>query len=134
MCYLGGHKPFVLNKAGYTATQVACWWAGAIFEATPSFGQEQWAQRLQTKLVWIYNLILILNEVRLTETYLVDWAQNLIKSWFSLEYGWLELNGWLCRKKFESGIKSWFPMEYAWLSANCWLGSKYDQISIPILV
>ena len=29
------------NKAGYTATQVACGWAGAIFEATPSFGQEQ---------------------------------------------------------------------------------------------
>ena len=29
------------NKAGYTATQVACGWAGAIFEATPSFEQEQ---------------------------------------------------------------------------------------------
>ena len=30
-----------LNKAGYTATEVACGWAGAIFKATPSFGQEQ---------------------------------------------------------------------------------------------
>ena len=30
-----------LNKAGYTATPVACGWAGAIFEVTPSFGQEQ---------------------------------------------------------------------------------------------
>ena len=29
------------NKAGYTATEGACGWAGAIFEATPSFGQEQ---------------------------------------------------------------------------------------------
>ena len=26
---------------------VACGWAGAIFEATPSFGQEQLGQRLQ---------------------------------------------------------------------------------------
>ena len=30
------------NKAGYTATPVACGWAGAIIEVTPSFGQEQW--------------------------------------------------------------------------------------------
>ena len=30
-----------INKAGYTATPVACGWAGAIFEVTPSFGQEQ---------------------------------------------------------------------------------------------
>ena len=29
------------NKAGYTATEVACGWAGAIFEATPLFRQEQ---------------------------------------------------------------------------------------------
>ena len=29
------------NKAGYTATPVACGWAGAIIEVTPSFGQEQ---------------------------------------------------------------------------------------------
>ena len=29
------------NKAGYTATEVAWGWAGAIFKATPSFGQEQ---------------------------------------------------------------------------------------------
>ena len=31
----------LVNKAGYTATEVACGWAGAIFKATPSFGQEQ---------------------------------------------------------------------------------------------
>ena len=29
------------NKAGYTATPVACGWAGAIFEVTSLFGQEQ---------------------------------------------------------------------------------------------
>ena len=30
-----------LNKAGYTATEVACGWAGAIFEVTRPFGQLQ---------------------------------------------------------------------------------------------
>ena len=30
-----------INKAGYTATPVACGWAGAIIEVNPSFGQEQ---------------------------------------------------------------------------------------------
>ena len=29
------------NKAGYTATEVACGWAEAIFEVTRLFGQEQ---------------------------------------------------------------------------------------------
>ena len=29
------------NKAGYTATEVACGWAGAIFDVTSPFGQEQ---------------------------------------------------------------------------------------------
>ena len=29
------------NKAGYTATPVACGWAGVITEVTRSFGQEQ---------------------------------------------------------------------------------------------
>ena len=29
------------NKAGYTATEVTCGWAGAIFELTRQFGQEQ---------------------------------------------------------------------------------------------
>ena len=29
------------NKAGYTATEVVCGWAGAIFEVTRPFGQEQ---------------------------------------------------------------------------------------------
>ena len=29
------------NKAGYTATEVACGWAGAIFEVARPFGQEQ---------------------------------------------------------------------------------------------
>ena len=28
------------NKAGYTATEVACGWAGAVFEVTRPFGQE----------------------------------------------------------------------------------------------
>ena len=30
-----------MNKAGYTATEVTCGWAGAIFEVTRPFGQEQ---------------------------------------------------------------------------------------------
>ena len=29
------------NKAGYTATEVSCGWAGAMFEVTRPFGQEQ---------------------------------------------------------------------------------------------
>ena len=29
------------NKAGYTATQVACGWARAIIEVSGTFGQEQ---------------------------------------------------------------------------------------------
>ena len=33
------------NKAGYTATEVACGWAGAIFEVTRPFRQQQWGQR-----------------------------------------------------------------------------------------
>ena len=39
----GSHDvdPFYRNKAGYTATEVACGWAGAIFEVTRPFGQEQ---------------------------------------------------------------------------------------------
>ena len=31
----------IKNKAGYTATPVACGWAGAVIEVTRSFGQEQ---------------------------------------------------------------------------------------------
>ena len=31
----------VTNKAGYSATPVACGWAGAMFEVTTPFGQEQ---------------------------------------------------------------------------------------------
>ena len=31
----------IKSKAGYTATEVACGWAGAIFEVTRPFGQEQ---------------------------------------------------------------------------------------------
>ena len=30
-----------MNKAGYTATPVACGWAGAIIEVSAAFGQEQ---------------------------------------------------------------------------------------------
>ena len=33
------------NKAGYTATEVACGWAEAIFKVTRLFGQEQWGQK-----------------------------------------------------------------------------------------
>ena len=33
------------NKAGYTATQVACGWAGAIFEVSGAFGQERYSQK-----------------------------------------------------------------------------------------
>ena len=29
-----------MNKAGYTATPVACGWAGAIFEVSRPFGQD----------------------------------------------------------------------------------------------
>ena len=32
------------NKAGYTATPVACGWAGAILEVSGTFGQEQQGQ------------------------------------------------------------------------------------------
>ena len=31
-------------KAGYTATQIACGWAGAVLEITRPFGQERWSQ------------------------------------------------------------------------------------------
>ena len=37
------------NKAGYTATLVACGWAGAIFEVLWSLWQEQWGHRTQKK-------------------------------------------------------------------------------------
>ena len=37
----------MLNKAGYTATPVACGWAGAVQKVTRAFGQEQWAQKAQ---------------------------------------------------------------------------------------
>ena len=33
-----------VNKAGYTATTVACGWAGAVFEVTKAFGHEQRAK------------------------------------------------------------------------------------------
>ena len=36
-----------LNKAGYTATPVACGWAGAILEVTWSYGQEPLGQKPQ---------------------------------------------------------------------------------------
>ena len=36
------------NKAGYTATPVACGWAGAIMEVTRSFGREQQCQKPKT--------------------------------------------------------------------------------------
>ena len=39
------------NKAGYTATPVACGWAGAIFEVSWPFGQERWGQKNQKSSV-----------------------------------------------------------------------------------
>ena len=30
-----------INKAGYTVTEVACGWAGAVFEVTTPFGHDQ---------------------------------------------------------------------------------------------
>ena len=38
------HFASSINKAGYTATEVACGRAGAIFEVTRAFGQEQRGQ------------------------------------------------------------------------------------------
>ena len=36
------------NKALYTATLVACWWAGAVLEkVTRAYGQEQYAQNAE---------------------------------------------------------------------------------------
>ena len=35
------------NKARYTATQFACRWAGAIFEVTRLFGQEQCGPKIK---------------------------------------------------------------------------------------
>ena len=35
------HPSMKENKAGYIATEVACGWAGAIFEVTRRFVQEQ---------------------------------------------------------------------------------------------
>ena len=32
------------KKAGYTATPVACGWAGAVFELTKAFGQEHYVK------------------------------------------------------------------------------------------
>ena len=37
--HVGKAKTFQ-NKAGYTATPVACGWAGAILEVSGAFGQE----------------------------------------------------------------------------------------------
>ena len=45
------------NKAGYTATPVACGWAGAIFEISGAFGQERYSQkthkRRKSKVWWM---------------------------------------------------------------------------------
>ena len=35
------HHEFLYNKAGYTATPVTVGWAGALFEVSLSFRQEQ---------------------------------------------------------------------------------------------
>ena len=39
-----GNMIIYSNKAGYTASPVACGWAGAIFEVTREFGQEHEAK------------------------------------------------------------------------------------------
>ena len=40
----------ILNKARYTATLVACWWAGAVLEkVTRASGQEPYAQKAQKR-------------------------------------------------------------------------------------
>ena len=41
-----------LNKARYTITPVACRWAGALFEVSKTFGQEQYGQKHQKSKVW----------------------------------------------------------------------------------
>ena len=41
MCFKLQNNQVSLNKAGYTASEVACGWAGAIFEVTRPFWQEQ---------------------------------------------------------------------------------------------
>ena len=43
------HLKFYDNRTilRYTATPVACGWAGATFEVTRLFGQEQWGQRIK---------------------------------------------------------------------------------------
>ena len=41
---------FLCNKAGYTATLVACRWVGAVLEkVTGSSGQEPYAQKAQER-------------------------------------------------------------------------------------
>ena len=41
---------FIIIKAGYTATLVACGWAGAVLEkVTGSYGQEPYAQKAQKR-------------------------------------------------------------------------------------
>ena len=37
----------IYHTCGYTATPVACGWAGADFKVTGSFGQEQCGQRMK---------------------------------------------------------------------------------------
>ena len=46
---LGWDCAVMLNKAGYTATPVACGWAGAVIELTKAFGQELLAQKAQKR-------------------------------------------------------------------------------------
>ena len=36
---------FQIKQGRYAATEVACGWAGAMFEVTKPFGHEQWGQR-----------------------------------------------------------------------------------------
>ena len=43
-----GKKATMNKTAGYMANPVPCGWAGAIFEVTRAFGQEQWGQKIKS--------------------------------------------------------------------------------------
>ena len=44
------HRAFVVNKAGYTATLVACGWVGAVLvKVTGVSGQEPYVQKAQKR-------------------------------------------------------------------------------------
>ena len=48
-CVQSGSCTLKKNKAGYTATLVACGWAGAVLEVTRASGQEPYAQKAKKR-------------------------------------------------------------------------------------